>query len=180
MGAGLVKRVFAYAAEVPLNPNEHKLLTFMSLTALDADQPPRYFDSREASALALGRRVSDDPTDPDRISAFEAVKVATRGLVDLGAIERAVSGRRGHRAEFVIRLDPARSRTTPEFAKRKARPSPTRKGQPSPKRKPALPRSESAPFPPGTNHENQEQNRGINSTNETTSPAPVDNESQTA
>lgn len=157
VGAGLVKLTFAYATDVPLNPNEFRLLTFMALTALDADDPPRYFDSREASAVGIGRRVSDDPQAPERIAAFEAVKVATRGLTALGAIDRVKAGHRGQRAEYAIRLDVARTRTTEEFRRRaKVRPSPFPKADPSPIRRLILPHPEGSPFPQGRTEENED------------------------
>lgn len=129
MGVKLVKQFIAYSVDVPLNINEYRLLLNMALTALDADNPPRYFDSREASAYALGRRIPDPPPPgepelPERLAAFEAVKTATRGLVGLRAIERLKTGHRGQRAEYAIRLDPMLSRGTDEWRKRKARPSP--------------------------------------------------------
>ena len=98
MGSRLVKRAYAYAVDVPLHPNEFRLLAWMCLTALDEDTPPRYFDSREASALALGRRVPDEDT-PERSAGLEAVKVAIRGLTAVGAVRRRKHGHRGQRAE---------------------------------------------------------------------------------
>jgi hypothetical protein len=108
-----VSAAFVFAARVPLKPNEARLLLFMAHTALDTDKPPRYFASREASALALGRMVPDAPDllDPDsarieaeRAAAFQRVKIATQGLVSLGAISRIRRGREGSRAEFAITL----------------------------------------------------------------------------
>jgi hypothetical protein len=107
MGAQLVGRAIAFAAMNDLKPNEYRLLIFMALTALDTDQPPRYFASREESAFGLGRRVADGhTTDPDEIAArdaaFKAVKLAVQGLVKCGAIERLQRGRSGRRAEFAV------------------------------------------------------------------------------
>lgn len=128
MGANLVGRVFGYRAAVPvLNPTEFELLTYMALTALDADQPPVYFDSREASALALGRLVPDavHPDDPDyndvereRTAAFQRVKVAIQGLISLEAIKRLRQGGNGRRAEYAIILNAAATLSTGEFRKR--------------------------------------------------------------
>lgn len=114
----LTGEAFAYAAREhaagrPLAHNERLLLLFMAHTALDADRPPRYFGSRERSAVALGRMVPDEPSldmaDRDRLmrerqNAFSLIKTATRGLVERGAIERVRSGRAGQRAEFVLRF----------------------------------------------------------------------------
>ncbi|GAA4145337.1 hypothetical protein [Leifsonia shinshuensis] len=107
MGAHLVGKAFAFAAANDLKPNEFRLLIFMALTALDSDQPPRYFASREESAYGLGRMVEDKTTlDPRAIgardAAFWAVKTAVQGLVKSGAIERKQRGRNGRRAEFVL------------------------------------------------------------------------------
>ncbi|NEN06333.1 hypothetical protein G3T36_10640 [Diaminobutyricibacter tongyongensis] len=111
MGAQLVGKAFAFASRVTLKPNEKLLLLWMSLTALDSDNPPRYFAARESSALALGRMVPDappqgDPNAPaieaERAAAFQRVKIATQGLVQAGAIRNARRGREGTRAEYVL------------------------------------------------------------------------------
>lgn len=132
MGATLTGEAFAYAAMEheagrPLPHNERLLLLFMAHTALDADQPPRYFGSRERSAVAFGRMVPDEPSldqpDRDRLmrerhNAFSLIKTATRGLVARGAIERVRSGRAGQRAEFVLRF-PGLHATTPSMPLRR-------------------------------------------------------------
>ncbi|MCC2032188.1 hypothetical protein [Microbacterium allomyrinae] len=132
MGANLVGRTFSYRAHVPvLSQTEFDLLVYMSLTALDNDTPPLYFDSRESSALALGRIVPDavapddprcDEVDRERTAAFQRVKVAIQGLVALGAIERVRQGGNGHRAEFAIVLNVPVSQTTDEYRKRLRKP----------------------------------------------------------
>lgn len=181
MGAGLVKRAYAYAADVPLYPNEFRLLAFMALTALDADVPPRYFDSREASALALGRRVPDksapgEKEAPERVAAFEAVKVATRGLVSLGALEQLRFGHRGQRAEFALRMDLSATRCTDEFRRRRnVQPSPSRKAGSSPFGKPDLPLSKGSPFPQGRTEDPEGHTGGTTHIPVTTSLAAVDN-----
>ncbi|MFB8893576.1 hypothetical protein [Microbacterium plantarum] len=128
MGSRLVKQLIAYAIDVPLKPNEYRLMTYMALTALDDDTPPRYFDSREASALALGRRVRDEvhPDHPDhaeiqleRNAAFSAVKEAVSGLTGIGAIRRLKSGRAGRRAEFAVVIDVQMSINTEEYRRRR-------------------------------------------------------------
>jgi len=132
VGATLTGEAFAYAAREhavgrPLPHNERLLLLFMAHTALDADKPPRYFGSRERSAVALGRMVPDEPPadqpDRDRLmrerhNAFSLVKSATRGLVDRGAIERVRVGRAGQRAEFVLRF-PGNSAAGPSMPLRR-------------------------------------------------------------
>lgn len=108
MGAQLVGRVFVFAAANDMKPTEFRLLTFMAHTALDSARPPLYFGSRERSAYGIGRMVEDDRDDltiqerNDRAAAFQAVKVATQGLIRLGAIERVQRGRLGHRATFAL------------------------------------------------------------------------------
>lgn len=127
MGAQLVGRVIAYGADVPLKPNEFRLLVGMAHTALDTAERPRYFDSREASAMILGRRVPDavhesDPSSErvtkERNAAFQAVKEALNGLSKLGAIKRQRTGGNGRRAEYTIVLDTHSSLSTAECRKR--------------------------------------------------------------
>lgn len=114
MGAQLVGRAIAFQANHELKPNEYRLLVYMAHTAKDADLPPRYFGSREASAFGLGRMVPDEPDelDPDReqkaavrASAFQAVKVALKGLVDVRAIKQLRAGSEGVRAEYALTFE---------------------------------------------------------------------------
>jgi hypothetical protein len=113
VGAKLVGLAFTFAARKKLKPNEQLLLLWMALTALDADNPPRYFAAREQSAIALGRIVPDepDPANPraaeiiaERQAAFQRIKIATTGLIDAGAIVRLNRGREGRRAEFKLTI----------------------------------------------------------------------------
>ncbi len=183
MGARLVGLAYIYAIDIPLNPNEFRLLCWMAMTALDDDPTPRYFAAREASALALGRRVVDDGYGDDndqleRDSAFQAVKVALNGLVAMGAIDRVVTGRNGRRSEYAIRLDAVASATTPEVIKRLASKvgRTYRQGYagPTPKGRANLPPKVGRTYPQGTTEEPQEQTTGTTSTSSTTSLAPVD------
>lgn len=99
-------QAYAFALDVQLKPNEFRLLAWMSLRALDSDSPPRYFASREETALALGRRVpdagADDAGDAERQAAFQAIKEATAGLIRTGAIKRTRIGGNGRRAEYAL------------------------------------------------------------------------------
>lgn len=113
MGAQLVGAAYGFAATHPVKHHEMRVLLWMAHTARDADTPPRYFGSRETTALALGYMLPDqpDPTDPEaaaknaeRERGFQRVKVAVSGLVKLGAIARLHSGRDGRSAEFEITL----------------------------------------------------------------------------
>lgn len=182
MGAGLVGRALAYGVEIQLNPNEFRLLVGMCLTALDADQPPRYYDSREASALILGRRVpdfapDDEPTELERDAAFKAVKVALNGLVKLGAIKRFRVGGNGRRAVYDLVLDARASASTAEHRRRKvggrrASPAGVRSAsQLGDVRLPVGGRSQS----PLGGKETQGGQEELGRPNETTSPDPVDN-----
>ncbi|MEY9851251.1 hypothetical protein ABH923_000929 [Leifsonia sp. EB41] len=114
MGAQLVGRAIAFQANNDLKPNEYRLLVYMAHTAKDADQPPRYFASREASAFGIGRMVPDEPdlVDPrhdqkcaERKAAFQAVKVAVKGLVDVRAIKQLRAGAEGVRAEYALTFE---------------------------------------------------------------------------
>lgn len=129
MGASLVGELIAYAADVPLRENEYRLLTAMALTALDSASDDgraarRYFDSREAMCLGIGRRVrdySDTLTEQERVeraTALEAVRVAIRGLLQINAVEQIKAGRPGQRAEYVLHLDVERTRETDEYVRR--------------------------------------------------------------
>ncbi|WP_181110602.1 helix-turn-helix domain-containing protein [Rathayibacter sp. AY1B8] len=97
----------------PVKHHEMRVLLWMAHTARDTDTPPRYFGSRETTALAPGYMLPDqpNPTDPEaavknaeRERGFQRVKVAVSGLVKLGAIARLHSGRDGRSAEFEITL----------------------------------------------------------------------------
>lgn len=113
-----MKAAFAYAARVPLRPNEKILLLYMALVSLDQDSPPRYFGAREESAFALGRLVPDAPdssavadeefkrVEDERKAAFAAVRSAIDGLVKIGAVDRVRHANGARRAEFALRLDP--------------------------------------------------------------------------
>jgi hypothetical protein len=127
VGARLVGKAYGFAVDHRLTGREMRLLTWMALTALDDDSPPRYFAGRESSALALGERVPDEPepSDPDaaakaamRDAAFQRVKVATAGLVKAGAIARLHQGREGRAAVFAVTLGdtakPGRRTVSPE------------------------------------------------------------------
>lgn len=187
MGARLVKLTYVYAADIPLNPSEFRLLIWMSMTALDDDPTPRYFDSRESSALALGRRVVDDgygdeEDQRERAAAFEAVRVALKGLVALGAVDHIKRGRNGHRSEYAIRLDVLASRQSAEFTKRRAkvRPKPgsawtQTQVEPGLKPRPDLGSNPGSACPSGTTEEPQGTTARTTTGNGTTSPGAVDN-----
>lgn len=106
MGAQLVGKAIAFAAVNDLKPNEFKLLIFMAQTALDTDQLPRYFGSREMSAYGIGLVVADSDVTKyarrRRNSAFELLRRATNGLIAAGAITQTRGGRIGQHAEFTV------------------------------------------------------------------------------
>lgn len=186
MGLRLVGEVMSYRVDVPLHANEFGLLIGMAYTARDSDDPPRYYDSREASALALGRRVPDaHPGDQgcrcsdcrSRAAAFEAVKVALRGLVALGAVERVRRARAGQRAEYAIVLDLGITRRTDEYRIRQG------KGEPSKEGRASLPLEEGRAFQQGKGEPSPKEKQGNHSgrttgktsPNSTISLAAVDN-----
>jgi len=185
MGVRLVGEAMSYRVDVPLHANEYSLLIGMALTARDTDTPPRYFDSREAAALALGRRVPDAHRDDARCAcadcrarsaAFEAVKVALRGLVALGAVERTKRARAGQRAEYSIVLDVGITRATDEYSRRQG------KGEPSAVGRVSLPLKEGRAFQQGKGEPSPKEiqgshtgdTAGTTSRNSTISLAPVD------
>ena len=100
MGAQNVGKVFAYWRH--LGHKEARALTFMALTALDADKPPVYFGGWAAVAEALG-------LDPDKkhASASEVFRKTLAALVKAGAVVSSGHARQGVRAEYALALDPA-------------------------------------------------------------------------
>lgn len=206
MGARLVREVYAYAADVPLKPNEFRLLAYMALIAIDPGDPGgraprRYFDSRESSALALGRRVPDESGEKadlaERHAAFTAVKEALSGLVKLKSIEREKRGGNGRRAEYSLTLSPTSSRGTEEFRRRRrGRTSLPQKGDGAATAdRDSLPLRGRSSLPVGAGiacrlgqeiptpqeeEDLQEQAGGITSPKPATSLAPVDNSCEAA
>jgi hypothetical protein len=171
VGAQLVGKAFTFAAEKALKPNEVKLLLWMSLIALDADTPPRYFGARESSAFGLGRKIPDAPNELDpaaeakhleREAAFYAVKIAVQGLVAAGAIQRLKRGREGTRAEFALTY----GRESLPLERRKFLPL---SGVDS------LPASGGNSSPQGTTNEPQETTQRETPSMQRTSLAPVEN-----
>jgi len=189
MGAQLVGQAVVFAARADLKHTEARLLNFMALTALDSGTPPTYFAARESSALALGRIVPDQPNadDPDRedieksrAAAFEAVRVATQGLVRTGAIRNVRRGREGQRAEYALTLGPVENLEGEEDRGRKILPLGPRKILPLRSRK-FLDTGAGNSCPQGTTEEPlQEQHPGRRSPRATTSPVPVENSQRIA
>lgn len=112
MGAGNAKKAYAYWGDLPDGPL--RLLVFMSLTALDADDPPTFHRGREALAVGLGRAVADRQTDDpaevaDRRRAFKAVDRMICALKDAGAITQLRPAGPGHAAVYALNL--TRNRT---------------------------------------------------------------------
>jgi hypothetical protein len=112
MGAGNAKKAYAYWGDLPDGPL--RLLVFMSLTALDADEPPTFHRGREALAVGMGRKVADRQTeDPDEVAArrraFKAVDRMICALRDAGAITQLRPAGPGHAAVYALNL--SRNRT---------------------------------------------------------------------
>lgn len=112
MGAGNAKKAYAYWGDLPDGPL--RLLVFMSLTAMDADDPPTFHRGREALAVGMGRTVADRQTgDPaevaERRRAFKAVDRMICALKDAGAITQLRPAGPGHTAVYALNL--SRNRT---------------------------------------------------------------------
>jgi hypothetical protein len=99
VGASNVSKVFAYWAH--LNHRDQLALVFMANTALDADDPPRYFGGWEALARALGFDVSDER------NAAEQVRRVLAALAKAGAVVSSSRARMNIRAEYALALEPA-------------------------------------------------------------------------
>jgi hypothetical protein len=112
MGLYAAKSAVYVAAKLQLGGNATRLLLHMALECWDDDDNPgqqaarRYFGRRELSAIALGFLAPDNGSD----AAFQAVKRATRELVDKGAIVRVRVGGRGLTAEYELQVDSAHLR----------------------------------------------------------------------
>lgn len=150
MGIHLVGRAFALMAreEVNVTPSAALVLLFMARTAVDTDEIPRYFKSRDETVTALGRMVPDPVPEshPDhaaierkRAAAFQALKVAIADLVRAGLVERVKRGQRGQRAEYVLRLDSALGLSTSSLPAQVGDPYRIEKGIPTPDSRQPLP-----------------------------------------
>jgi hypothetical protein len=144
MGATNVTLVYAHWTRLDGAP--FRVLIYMALVSLDADDPPRYFGGWEALANALGRQLppKDDPgqkAQRERAAAAEAVRVAVRQLTRAGAVSTLRPAGAGHRAEYALHL-----------------PAPEPQGEPAPE-----PQGEPAPEPQGepAPKEQQRNHRGI-------------------
>jgi hypothetical protein len=112
MGAGNAKKAYAYWGDLPDGPL--RLLVFMSLTALDADDPPTFHRGREALAVGMGRSVANRQTTDlaavaERRRAFKAVDRMICALKEAGAITQLRPAGPGHAAVYALNL--SRNRT---------------------------------------------------------------------
>jgi hypothetical protein len=108
MGAGNAKKVYARWGDLADGPL--RLLVYMSLTTLDADERPTFRRGREALAVGLGRMVPDrDTADPGEIAerrrAFKAVDRMILALKESGAITQIEAAGPGHTAAYALNLD---------------------------------------------------------------------------
>lgn len=102
MGGGNVAAVFAiWSSSMADKHRDMRALLFMANTALDGDNPPRYFGGWEAIASALGLNVEGNPDSAERNT-----KKALSNLVKLGAITSSGTARAGVRAEYALNLKP--------------------------------------------------------------------------
>lgn len=113
MGAQLVRLAFVVGPRHELSSRAFRLLTWVALTALDGDSPPRYFGKRETSAVGLGLTVEDapDPSDPNyaeiervRSNAFKQVQKAFAELVAAGLVQRVGHARAGRTSVYTLHL----------------------------------------------------------------------------
>lgn len=113
MGYGNVSLVYARWGHLPDRP--HRLLGYMALRSRDEDDPPRFYEGREACALALGKMTPPEPAAGDktpraveirkmRRNDFEAVAVAIRVLIREGAITQAVAPGPGRNAVYDLNI----------------------------------------------------------------------------
>lgn len=115
MGAGNAVQVYTHWRNLGHRP--HRLLVHMALTALDSENPPKYWGGREKLATALGYDVPEEPPASERgpwaeevhrqrAKAFQAVKQTLRELIKAGAIIRIRQGQYKSNAEYELCLTP--------------------------------------------------------------------------
>ncbi|WP_168220927.1 hypothetical protein [Actinomadura sp. WMMA1423] len=86
-----------------------RLLVYMALVSLDADDPPMFWGGRADLVAALGRELPDeDDESPEaalaRQAAFKAVRDATNQLAKRGAICLVRAARGGRRQKWALNL----------------------------------------------------------------------------
>jgi hypothetical protein len=86
MGSSNVALVYALWGHLP--DHAFRLLGYMALVTLDADEPPIFWQGVPALALALGR---DLPEDPDGDNSIEAEVIRKTRKAVLRIVSRAVS-----------------------------------------------------------------------------------------
>jgi hypothetical protein len=122
MGYANVSLVYARWGHLPDRP--FRLLVFMALRTRDEDDPPLFWEGREACAAALGRMVPDEPVVNDRSpraedfrrlrrNDFEAVKTAIRALTAAGAVRLDSGGYRGATAAYSLHLNAGKGKAEP-------------------------------------------------------------------
>lgn len=105
MGASNVTKVFTYWAH--LNHRDKVVLLFMANTALDADDPPRYWKSWQPLALALGFDIGDGTNERIVANASEQIRRVLASLAKAGAVVSSARARTNIKAEYALALDPA-------------------------------------------------------------------------
>jgi hypothetical protein len=122
MGYANVSLVYARWGHLADRP--FRLLTFMALRTRDEDDPPLFWEGREAMAAALGRMVPDEPLRNDRTpraedfrrlrrNDFEAVKTTIRALTAAGAVRLDNGGYRGATAVYSLHLGCGKGKAEP-------------------------------------------------------------------
>lgn len=112
MGLYAAKSAVLVAAQLELGNQATRLFFHMALECWDDEDNPagqvprRYFGRRELSALALGYLAPANGSS----AAFQAVKRATKELVEKGALVRVRHGGSGMAAEFELQVPVDRPR----------------------------------------------------------------------
>jgi hypothetical protein len=112
MGLYAAKRAVLKAAELELGNLAARLFVHMALECWDDEDNPgrqaprQYFGRRELSAIALGFLAPDNGTD----RAYQAVKRATRELIEKGAIVRVRHGGANRTAVYELQVTSDRPR----------------------------------------------------------------------
>jgi len=107
---GATNALAAYARWHDLPDLPHRVLVYMALRTMDADDPPLYWAGWEELAVAAGRMIPDhDPHDKavtkERRAALKSVSAVLRILRDRGAVRLATRPAPGRRAEYALNLD---------------------------------------------------------------------------
>jgi hypothetical protein len=138
MGASNVQAVYTYWGDLP--DVAFRLLTYMALRSLDADDPPEFWEGREHLVNATGRPMRRGPKDagktPELLGRldYESVRAAIAQLIAAGAISRVRKGAPGRTARYALHLlrVPAMGQTKPASVPSPTQTKPASMGQTKP------------------------------------------------